>query len=166
MARAGWEARPGSERRRPAAGQRPVPSAGQNTVLPAPAHSGLRPPFTTKERVRPLAGTKRARRAAKPRRGVTSLVALTRARPKLPSTPAPAAAPALACACRRARPTRTQSTICLTNFPHPVSPVGLHRGQRFSPVRKSGAALALQAQGNIGGSGSFFWMRAQTLAWQ
>ena len=44
LARAGSEARPGSERR-------PVPSTGQNTVLPA-AHSGLRPPFTTEERIR------------------------------------------------------------------------------------------------------------------
>ena len=42
-ARAGSEARPGSERRRPVAGRWPVPSTGQNTVLPA--HSGLRPPF-------------------------------------------------------------------------------------------------------------------------
>ena len=50
LARAGSEARPGSERRRPAAGRRPVPSTGQNTVLPA--HSGLRPPFTTEERIR------------------------------------------------------------------------------------------------------------------
>ena len=49
-ARAGSEARPGSERRRPVAGRRPVPSTGQNTVLPA--HSGLRPPFTTEERIR------------------------------------------------------------------------------------------------------------------
>ena len=45
LARAGSEARPGSERRRPAAGRRPVPSTGQNTILPA--HSGLRPLFTT-----------------------------------------------------------------------------------------------------------------------
>ena len=50
LARAGSEARPGSERRRPAAGWRPVPSTGQNTVLPA--HSGIRPPFTTEERIR------------------------------------------------------------------------------------------------------------------
>ena len=45
LARAGSEARPGSERRRLAAGRRPVPSTGQNTILPA--HSGLRPLFTT-----------------------------------------------------------------------------------------------------------------------
>ena len=50
LARAGSEARPGSERRQPVAGRRPVPSTGQNTVLPA--HSGLRPPFTTEERIR------------------------------------------------------------------------------------------------------------------
>ena len=50
LAWAGSEARPGSERRRPAAGRRPVPSTGQNTVLPV--HSGLRPPFTTEERIR------------------------------------------------------------------------------------------------------------------
>ena len=49
LARAGSEARPGSELRRPAAGRRAVPSTGQNTVLPA--HSGLRPPFTTEERI-------------------------------------------------------------------------------------------------------------------
>ena len=50
LTRAGSEARPGSERRRPAVGRRPVPSTGQNTVLPA--HSGPRPPFTTEERIR------------------------------------------------------------------------------------------------------------------
>ena len=50
LARAGSEARPGSERRRLAAGWRPVPSTGQSTVFPA--HSGLRPPFTTEERIR------------------------------------------------------------------------------------------------------------------
>ena len=48
LARAGSEAE--SERRRPATGRRPVPSIGQNTVLPA--HSGLRPPFITEERIR------------------------------------------------------------------------------------------------------------------
>ena len=41
----GSEARPESERRRPAADRRPVPSTGQSTVLPA--HSVLRPPFTS-----------------------------------------------------------------------------------------------------------------------
>ena len=46
-ASAGLEARPGSERRRP------VPSTGQYTVTVLPAHSGLRPPFTT----RPSAST-------------------------------------------------------------------------------------------------------------
>ena len=51
LARAGSEPRPGSERRRPAAaGRRPVPSTGQNIVLPA--HSSLRPPFTAEERKR------------------------------------------------------------------------------------------------------------------
>ena len=50
LARAGSEVRPGSERRRPAAGGRPVPPTGQNTVLPA--HSGLRTPFTTEEWIR------------------------------------------------------------------------------------------------------------------
>ena len=49
-AQAGSEARPGAERRRQAAaGRRPVASTGQNSVLPA--HSGLRPPFTTAEQV-------------------------------------------------------------------------------------------------------------------
>ena len=47
-ARAGSEARPGRERRN----RSPVPSTGQNTVLPA--HSGLWPPFTTEERIRSI----------------------------------------------------------------------------------------------------------------
>ena len=34
LARAGSDARPGSERRRPPAGRRPFPSTGQNTVSP------------------------------------------------------------------------------------------------------------------------------------
>ena len=50
LAQAGLEALPGSERRQPAACWRLVPSTGQNTVLPA--HSGLRPPFTTEGRKR------------------------------------------------------------------------------------------------------------------
>ena len=44
-ARAGSPARPGSERRRPTAGRRPVPSTGQDNVVPAhcgPAALGLR----------------------------------------------------------------------------------------------------------------------------
>ena len=46
-ARAGSGARPESERRRSASGRPPVPSTGQNTVLPA--HPSLRPPFTTED---------------------------------------------------------------------------------------------------------------------
>ena len=40
LARAGSEARPGSEQLRPAASLLPVPATGQNTTLPA--HSDLR----------------------------------------------------------------------------------------------------------------------------
>ena len=59
LARAGAEARPGSERRRPAAGRRrPVLSTGRIAVVPA--HSGLRPPFTTEERIRSERGFQRS----------------------------------------------------------------------------------------------------------
>ena len=53
---------PESERRRPAAGRRLVPSTGQNTVLPA--HSGLRPPFTTEERIRSVSPSRLAEKVA------------------------------------------------------------------------------------------------------